>query len=869
MAFWFRKKRAKKGNTPFRLGYLIDGGYDGYHKSAILTFLDPKTQELFKWNDNTGHLSYLNTEATIEEVKELIGEDPDFVDVVEVIKYDAIEDKPRKIRKVIATNPLAIGGGGDRAERSFRNILQQKYKVWEAWIRYHSCYVYDKQLEFCMPYLVSEDTIRPYVQKKTQTRIDEVLDIITSHITSSTMLKHWIRLFETEFLTLKRCALDIETEPDKNRVPNVDLAIQPIICISFVTSDNRKIVFLLRREGLVEEIDLNAEIIFFNDERNLILSIFKIIKQYPAIVTFNGDVFDLQYIYNRALNLNIPKNSIPLYKKGRKPELNIKDGLHIDLYQFLKNKSIQNYAFKGKYKHYGLNDISNALLGKGKIHFEIPMMEMTYEELAKYCLNDSELTYELTSFNKNIMMNLIFTLSRMANLPIQEIVRYKISTWTRSTFFYYHRVNDILIPTKEELAKKGSIQTTAKIEGKKYQGAIVREPLPGTFFNVVVMDFASLYPSEVKDKNVCYSTINCNHEECKTNIVPYTTHHICTRREGISPKIIGSLRDARVYFYKPQSKKHSDSMVRAFYSVFEQAIKVYINASYGIFGSEHFALYTPPVAEAITAYARQDMTAIVNKAIEMGINLIGGDTDSIFLDNPTFEQVKELQKWATDELELDLGIDKVYRYGMFSKRKKNYIGIFKDGTLDIKGLTGKKSHTPDIFKIPFYKITKLFSSVMTPDDVEPTKKKIQKIVSEYYLKIKNKEFELEELAFHVTLGKALEQYDTNPQHVKAARILVEGGHQVEAGDVIHYIKSTNKEKVFPLGVGVDIGLGAFMDDIETNIRTLVNRDVYIKQLKSTMEQLLDPLDIDFETDIEGKLPEKNQKSLAEFLPKIN
>ena len=59
-------------------------------------------------------------------------------------------------------------------------------------------------------------------------------------------------------------------------------------------------------------------------------------------------------------------------------------------------------------------------------------------------------------------------------------------------------------------------------------------------------------------------------------------------------------------------------------------------------------------------------------------------------------------QWARETLGVDLEIDKQYRYVVFSDLKKNYLGVLSDGTVDVKGLTGKKSHTPPFIRKAFY-----------------------------------------------------------------------------------------------------------------------------------------------------------------------
>jgi DNA polymerase elongation subunit (family B) len=73
---------------------------------------------------------------------------------------------------------------------------------------------------------------------------------------------------------------------------------------------------------------------------------------------------------------------------------------------------------------------------------------------------------------------------------------------------------------------------------------------------------------------------------------------------------------------------------------------VILNASYGVFGAASFDLYCPPVAEATAAIGRHSITQILNRAEGLGIQVLYGDTDSLFLKNPSKEQIEELARWT-------------------------------------------------------------------------------------------------------------------------------------------------------------------------------------------------------------------------------
>jgi DNA polymerase, archaea type len=79
------------------------------------------------------------------------------------------------------------------------------------------------------------------------------------------------------------------------------------------------------------------------------------------------------------------------------------------------------------------------------------------------------------------------------------------------------------------------------------------------------------------------------------------------------------------------------------------------------------------------------------------------------------------------------------------------------------------------------------------------------------------------------LGKNLAGYDTNPQHVKAGRILEEQGHELKEGDIISYV--ITKDGVKPVQF-------AGTKDVDVS--------KYEEHLEGTFEQVLDALDMSFD-----------------------
>jgi DNA polymerase I len=829
--------------------YLVSVTYDGKKQLATLKLYEPKSQKIYFWDDNTGHKPYCLTSLPPKELEKLrrVTGHSGFDHFETVEKFDPLLDRQVTVTKVVAKDPLAIGG---RSSGCLRDVIPEDYqkltgieeppKVWESYIRYYQSYIYDNNLAPGMLYKIQKGKLVSVQQKASEGTVEKILSLfsgVSEEFLQS--VEKWARLLESPAPEFRRVALDIEvSSPVATRVPDPHEAAQPVVCVALYGSDHKKQLFVLRREGIREgnkKLPPDAIVEYFDSEKELFKKLFEALRDYPFVLTFNGDEFDLPYLYNRARNhFSFDRSQIPI-DPGRRV-FHISHGVHIDLYKFFFNRSIQIYAFGNKYRDITLDAVGTALLELPKIEFSKPLSELNYTELAEYNLRDSEITLNLTAFNDNLVMKLILAMSRIAHMPMEDVSRQGVSRWIRNFLYFEHRQRNMLIPNaKDILAIKGGTTTTAIIKGKKYKGAIVVDPVPGVHFNVAVMDFASLYPSIIKVYNLGYQTLLCKHEECKTNKVPETTHWICTKNKALESLLIGSLRDLRVKWYKPKSKdKTLPKDLRSWYNVIPSALKVILNASYGVFGSPAFGLYCPPVAEATAAIGRHVITQTIEKARALNIEVLYGDTDSLFLKNPSSEQVEIMAEWSKKTMGMELEVEKWYRYAVFSSRKKNYLGILKGGGVDVKGMTGKKRHIPPYIKKAFYALEDRLEQVQSPTEFEEAKKEIKQIIRDRYLRLKQRRWgeNPEELAFHVVLGKPLESYTkTTPQHVKAALLLKKMGYEMKAGDLISFVKVLKEPRVKPVQIASN---------------SEIDVDKYVAYLHSTFDQILDALGLDFE-----------------------
>lgn len=814
-------------------GFVLEVGYDGDLGKAVMYVYVEDEGRLYRIYDKTGHRPYFLTDVDPEKAWELLGRGQDVVDIHKVVKYNLLTGRKEFLTKIVVRDPLGV-----------RRLREKLPRFWEANIRYHHNYIYDNQLIPGLRYRIRGARIEPVVRVDVEKAAEEISRIFSDepgHVKEIAF--RWYPVFEAPPPKVKRASLDIEVyTPAKGRVPSPAQAEYPIVSVAVCDNGGSCKVFMLGRGSSQDQAELaraadgNTEIFLFDSERDLLKALYKEISRYPVIVTFNGDNFDLPYLFNRSRKLGLEREAIPIV--FRETHASFRHALHVDLYRFFKNKAIQNYAFEGKYKEHTLDAVAQALMGKGKISSEEGVGGMSMLELARYNLRDAQLTIELTTFSEELLWKLLVLLMRISKLGLEDITRTHVSTWIKSLFYWEHRAQGYLIPSETDLRSlKSTRATEATAKGKKYAGAIVIDPPQGVFFDVVVADYASLYPSIIKKWNLSYETVDPPPGFCEKleNIVDESgnpVHRVCLDRVGITSVVIGLLRDFRVKIYKKKAKEKALSEeMRNWYDVVQRAMKVYINASYGVFGHEKFPLYALPVAESVTAIGRMIITKSQEKASQLGLMVLYGDTDSLFIWAPQEDKLNVLKKWIYESYGLDLEIDKKYKFVAFSL-KKNYLGVYPDGSVDIKGLVGKKKHVPEFVKESFSEAVRKIGGIETPQDLIKVSSWLKEILQEIYRRLRDKELTLDQLSFKMTLGKPLEMYTKNtPQHVKSALMLVREGISISQGENILFVKVKGREGVKPVQL-------AKVSEIDV--------EKYLESLRSAFEQVLAPLSIEWE-----------------------
>ena len=806
-------------------GYLMEVRYSGSLNRVVAFIYDPDRERLVKWIDSTGHKPYLLVEKSPDELREN-GIDLESMEAYErsypVAKFNPITRSKIKVHRVEVKDPLAV--------KKIRSRLDEKgVKYWEADIKYHLNYIYDNLLVPGMKYRVTRSWER-LEWEVSEKALEELRSTLKGESRETLeMAVEWMPLFEQPPPSMPRVSLDIEVyTPEEGQVPDTEKAEYPVISIAM--ADNRgwsKVYLLYREDSSISSGDLGdaSEVEIYDDELSMLLDALEKATSYPVVVTFNGDNFDLPYLRNRLSKLGVARQDNPI--EAHQDYYTFRDSLHVDLYKFFDIRALQVYAFGNRYRDKGLDAIASALIGVSKVELEGTVSEASLDELSRYNLGDAKITMELTTFSRDLVWNLIVLLMRISKMGIEDVTRTQVSSWVRSLMNWEHRRRRWLIPSRSDISEMaGKARSRAIIKEKKYQGAIVLTPPRGVFFNVLVLDFASLYPSIIKNWNLSYETVNNPH--CgKYETIPEVGHRVCRSFKGISSEIIGLLRDFRVKIYKKRAKDPSISREeRLWFDVAQSAMKVYINASYGVFGTEAFHLYSLPVAESVTAIGRTVLKETLALASKLNLTILYGDTDSLFLWDPPRDRLEELVRMVEERFGLELEVDKTFRISLFSGLKKNYIGVTEEGDVIIKGMVGKKSNTPEFIKEEFKKAVEILASIRSQEDVSKALELLRNHASEISRKIRKREYTLEEMAIKVMLSKELREYTKNtPQHVKAAMLLKKyvPHMRFERGTIISYVKTRDRIGVKPVAL-------AKLSEIDTS--------KYLEYVRTAFEQML-------------------------------
>lgn len=656
---------------PNKIYYLIGTAY-GKNNVHYLIFLSEDGEERRYRESAVYPYFYLDTDMSSVEIMNALernGMGRYYVDVEMVTLKNPMTDEVKHLKKVTVKSPSNIYNRWNPDQIVTR--IFDPDEIFNSSTKYYHVVLNEQGYIMGMPYtfpngkpVMNLDAVKEYEEEYA-----EILEEMDEE--DARMARQDMQMVHAELPAFHKMikVIDIEIKANMGESMDAELAEVPITSISVTyweDGEKKTKVFVLSNDALEiapserEYEDGSYQSYEYNAEKSLLIDAIEYINSLPQkfIVTYNGDAFDIPYIARR-LELHDLSYGIEGYKLSDKGYFSRWykrwDGHYlIDLYEYFGNNNIRTGAYLSEYENLKLDTIAEVILGANKYKYEGRIEELSSEELAFYNAKDTQLTFDLATHDDNFPAFILFFIMRFGNLSLENANRKGVTAWWSGYEYRHLHQAGYFYPSDDMLAKTRD----------RLRGGMVLPAIPGLHKEVDVYDFSSLYPTMVITHNICYSTMNCNHEECLSNVfeVQGVDYNICTIRRGFIPSALSFLRDARVKIYKPKSKGSR------YYAQLSQFIKIFMNACFGAMANPGFAFMSMPAAMTITQTGRDSLGTLQKLIEEENGEVIYGDS--------VLGTEAVLVKFGVDEPPLLMSIEEVWK---ISEEKGYVVQQRKDG----------------------------------------------------------------------------------------------------------------------------------------------------------------------------------------------
>ena len=397
------------------------------------------------------------------------------------------------------------------------------------------------------------------------------------------------------------------------------------------------------------------------------------------------------------------------------------------------------------------------------------------EELKRFGL-DSACKVEGTAI---LLLDFAMQLATLTSLPLDHVM-------TAAVGF---RVEWFLIKQAQKISEL--VPNRIEQPYRPYAGGLVLSPKPGLHENIAVLDFKSMYPNIMITYNLSPDTYIAPEEpepESGVYTAPEVGHRFRKEPPGFYKEALTYLINVRGSIRQKMKPLNPKTVEYHVLDARQKAVKIITNAAYGYAGWVGARWYIKPVAEAASAWGRHIILVASQMAEKAGIQVVYGDTDSLFL-NYDQTKVQKLEEEIKRDLKLDVEIGEVYKRIFFTEAKKRYAGLRQDGSLDIVGLEVIRGDWAEVAK-------KVQEHVLEIILNEPSPNRATDYVRSVIADLKHRRVPLHDLIIWKTLTKPPEDYAIKTPHVEAAKKLKEKGWRLTSGDKVGYVILTGQGRLY-------------------------------------------------------------------------
>ncbi|TBV13786.1 DNA polymerase II [Stutzerimonas kirkiae] len=332
-----------------------------------------------------------------------------------------------------------------------------------------------------------------------------------------------------------------------------------------------------------------------------------------AVIGWNLVQFDLRVLQQRAQRLRVPlrlgRDGEAMgwreHAKGNHFFAEIPGRLVIDGIEALRSAT---WSFPS----FSLESVAQGLLGEGKAietpYQRIDEIRRMFNEdklaLARYNLKDCELVTRI--FARTELLRFLLERASVTGLPADRSGG-SVAAFTHLYMPMMHR-QGFVAPNLGEKAAEAS------------PGGFVMDSRPGLYDSVLVLDYKSLYPSIIRTFLIDpIGLLEGLRQPDERHSVAGFRGARFSRTTHCLPAIV-----ARVWKGREQAKREQDKPL-------SQALKIIMNAFYGVLGSSGCRFFDPRLASSITLRGHEIMRRTRELIEAQGHRVIYGDTDSTFV----------------------------------------------------------------------------------------------------------------------------------------------------------------------------------------------------------------------------------------------
>ncbi|RLG53702.1 MAG: hypothetical protein DRO00_03205 [Thermoproteota archaeon] len=322
------------------------------------------------------------------------------------------------------------------------------------------------------------------------------------------------------------------------------------------------------------------------------------------------------------------------------------------------------------------------------------------------------------------------------------------------------------------------------------RGGVVLTPRPGIYWNVVQIDFNSLFPSIMAKNNISPETVNDPDCPGPKLEVPEVGHTICLGRRGLVAEVVGKLVERRAQLKALTRSASPDEIGR--YDSAQKAIKWILVACFGYLGYRNARFGSIEAYECVTALARDIMFKSIRIAERMGFKVLHALVDSLFVQvsSKDRESVQKLIRTMEKETGYDLKVEADYTWITFfsdvsgiSGVPSRYLGRLREGGIKAKGLELCRKDAPPLIKRTMEKCLSMLSQATSEAELKEALIKALRLVKKREAELYSGLVEENELVIERRISKPLEKYCKRVSHVLVAMRLA------SVSEMVRYIES--------------------------------------------------------------------------------